>query len=85
MADDLSLLSELVAHGALGLSPRPAAGAGAPGRRQGRSPHRAILDSQTVRSADHTGETGYDAAKKTQEHAEACVYIARGIMIRRLV
>lgn len=28
-------------------------------------PTGAILDSQTVRSADHGGETGYDAAKKT--------------------
>jgi transposase len=28
-------------------------------------PTAAILDSQTVRSADHAGERGYDAAKKT--------------------
>lgn len=29
-------------------------------------PTAAILDSQTIRSADHTGETGFDAAKKTK-------------------
>lgn len=29
-------------------------------------PTAAILDSQTVRSADHHGQTGYDAAKKTK-------------------
>jgi len=29
-------------------------------------PTAAILDSQTVRSADHAGHTGYDAAKKTK-------------------
>ena len=29
-------------------------------------PTAAILDSQTVRSADHAGNTGYDAAKKTK-------------------
>src|SRR5688572_24384431 len=40
LADGLSLLSELAAPGALGLSPRPAAGAGAPRRGQGRAPHR---------------------------------------------
>jgi putative transposase len=29
-------------------------------------PTACILDSQTVRSADHGGEVGYDAAKKTK-------------------
>ena len=33
---------------------------------KGCRPTACILDSQTVRSADHTGETGYDAAKKTK-------------------
>jgi putative transposase len=33
---------------------------------KGCRPTAAILDSQTVRSADHSGDRGYDAAKKTK-------------------
>ncbi len=44
-------------------------------------PTAAILDSQTVRSADHTGETGFDAAKKTKSRKRHLLVDALGLRL----
>jgi putative transposase len=44
-------------------------------------PTAAILDSQTVRSADHTGETGYDAAKKTKGRKRHVLVDTLGLLL----
>jgi len=46
-----------------------------------RRPTAAILDSQTVRSADHPGETGFDAAKKTKGRKRHLVVDTLGLLL----
>jgi putative transposase len=44
-------------------------------------PTAAILDSQTVRSADHAGDTGYDAAKKTKGRKRPILVDPLGLLL----
>jgi putative transposase len=44
-------------------------------------PTAAILDSQTVRSADHAGATGYDAAKKTKGRKRHILVDTLGLLL----
>lgn len=44
-------------------------------------PTAAILDSQTVRSADHAGERGYDAAKKTKGRKRHVLVDTLGLLL----
>src|SRR3989442_843826 len=44
-------------------------------------PTAAILDSQTVRSADHGGERGYDAAKKTKGRKRHILVDTLGLLL----
>lgn len=44
-------------------------------------PTAAILDSQTVRSADHPGETGFDAAKKTKGRKRHLLVDTLGLLL----
>lgn len=48
-------------------------------------PTAAILDSQTVRSADHHGETGYDAAKKTKGRKRHLLVDTLGLILGIMV
>ena len=44
-------------------------------------PTAAILDSQTVRSSDHAGETGFDAAKKTKGRKRHLLVDTLGLLL----
>lgn len=44
-------------------------------------PTAAILDSQTVRSSDHAGDTGYDAAKKTKGRKRHLLVDTLGLLL----
>jgi|SRR5688572_24661295 len=48
-------------------------------------PTACILDSQTVRSADHAGPTGYDAAKKTKGRKRHLLVDTLGLVLGLLV
>jgi transposase len=48
-------------------------------------PTAAILDSQTVRSSDHTGNTGYDAAKKTKGRKRHLLVDTLGLILGVMV
>jgi putative transposase len=48
---------------------------------RGAQPTAAILDSQTVRSADHAGERGYDAGKKTKGRKRHILVDTLGLLL----
>ena len=50
-------------------------------RGDGAQPTAAVLDSQTVRSADHAGERGYDAGKKTKGRKRHILVDTPGLLL----
>jgi len=64
VADRLLLLHDLAARRTLAADPRRAARPGAVAEWKKKAPTAAILDSQSVKVANHRGVRGYDAGKK---------------------
>ena len=66
LAHLLPLLREMEGRRGLGEGPRQAAGPAAEQERKKKAPTAAVIDSQSVRSAGHSGLRGYDAGKKVK-------------------